>query len=425
MAVRCLANTYGNTAPIDIMKRMGTGATLPEAFVEIVGIQYSTFEERFTGWLQSWEDPKQSQVSRYTQSLNEIMSAKAAIGDLRSEDLASGAPAEERVATKKGLAADAKELSTQAGKLIPPPELQPLQDDAVRFMERFVTLLTLELEHLVDQAYLVLSGDVISSVDSISKTRTADIRGGSAPSQRVTTKQGLVSDTEALVQLLNDAPAPASLKPIHWSLFLDQYIRFLTLELAQQEEEVYLRLVSDIVSSIDDISARRSQSLQHDGSSSQRITTGEILVSDAASLQNEMDALTPPARLQSLQLQGSAYLDTYILWLTLELKYARSNDSSKLDQANAMIAEINSGRNEFQSNIADEGRAQPNQNEANNMLGGISDMENLLVQAINARFRNSTALKQANDMLDEINAREANVRTAINDLEFVYNLREP
>jgi len=259
----------------------------------------------------------------------------------------------------------------------------------------------------------VFSGDVISSVDSISKTRTADIRGGSAPSQRVTTKQGLVSDAEALVQLLNDAPAPASLKPIHWSLFLDQYIRFLTLELAQQEEEVYLRLVSDIVSSIDDISARRSQSLQSDGSSSQRITTGEILISDAASLLNEMDALTPPARLQSLQLQGSAYLDTYILWLTLELKYARSNDSAKLDQANAMIAEINSGRNEFQSNIADEGRAQPNQNEANNMLGGISDMENLLVQAINARFRNSTALKQAN------------VRTAISCLEFVYNLREP
>jgi len=59
------------------------------------------------------------------------------------------------------------------------------------------------------------------------------------------------------------------------------------------------------------------------------------------------------------------------------------------------------------------------------MLGGISNMENLLVQAINARFRNSTALKQANDMLDEINAREANVRTAISDLEFVYNLREP
>ena len=208
-------------------------------------------------------------------------------------------------------------------------------------------------------------------------------------------------------------------------MLLDQYIRFLTLELAQQEEEVYLRLVSDIVSSIDDISARRSQSFQNDGSSTQRITTGEILVSDAASLLNEMDALTPPARLQSLQLQGSAYLDTYILWLTLELKYARFNDSSKLNQANAMIAEINSGRNEFQSNIADKGRAQPNQNEANNMLGGISDMENLLVQAINARFRNSTALKQANDMLDEVNAREANVRTAISDLEFVYNLREP
>ena len=427
MAVRYLANTYGNTAPIDIMKRMGTGATLPEAFVEIVGIQYSTFEERFTGWLQSWEDPKRSQVSRYTQSLNEVMSTKAAIGDRRSEDLASGATPAERLVTKRGLAVDAEELSTQAGKLTPPPELQPLQDEIKLFMERFVTLLTLEVEHLMEQEYLSFLGDVISSVDSISKARTADIRGGAAPSQRVTTKQGLVSDAAALVQLLNDSPSPPSLKSIlsQELAFLDQYIRFLTLELEQQKEEIYLRLVSDIVLAIDDISARRSQSLQNDGSSSQRITTGEALVSDAESLLNEMDSLTPPARLQSLQLQGSTYLNAYIQWLTLELEYAQSSDAAKLDQANGMIAEINSGRNGFQSNIADEGRAQPNQNEANDMLGGISDKENLLVQAINAGFRNSAALQQANDMLGEINAREANVRSAISDLEFVYNLREP
>ncbi|MBQ10281.1 MAG: hypothetical protein CMJ45_01885, partial [Planctomyces sp.] len=226
---------------------------------------------------------------------------------------------------------------------------------------------------------------------------------------------------------LNDSPSPPSLKSIlsQELAFLDQYIRFLTLELEQQKEEIYLRLVSDIVLAIDDISARRSQSLQNDGSSSQRITTGEALVSDAESLLNEMDSLTPPARLQSLQLQGSTYLNAYIQWLTLELEYAQSSDAAKLDQANGMIAEINSGRNGFQSNIADEGRAQPNQNEANDMLGGISDKENLLVQAINAGFRNSAALQQANDMLGEINAREANVTSAISDLEFVYNLREP
>lgn len=427
MAVRYLASTYGNTAPIDIMKRMGTGATLPESLVEIVGIQYSTFEERFTGWLHSWEDPKRTQVSRYTQSLNEIMSAKAAVSDRRSEDLASGAPPSERVAIKTNLAVDAEALSTQAGNLTPPSELQPLQDEINHFMERFVTLLGLELEHLVEQEYLVFLGDVISSVDSISKARTADIRGGASPSQRVTTKQGLVSDAEELVQRLNNAPPPPSLKPVHAQelAFLDQYIRFLTLELKQQEEEVYLGLVSDIVRTIDEVSDRRSRSLQNDGSSSQRITTAEELVSDAESLLKDMDALTPPARLRSLQLQGSTYIKEYIRWLTLELEYAQSGDNTKLDQANAMIAEINSGRNEFQSNIAEEGRAQPIQNEANNMLDDISDKENLLVQSINAGFRNSATLQQANNMLDEINAREANVRISISDLEFVYNLREP
>ena len=148
-------------------------------------------------------------------------------------------------------------------------------------------------------------------------------------------------------------------------------------------------------------------------------------MSDSELLLIQMDAVTPPSRLQALQLQGTTYLSKYIQWLTLEMEYARSNDSAKLDQANAMIAEINTRRNRFLSDVVEEGRAQPNQNEANNMLGEIGDMERLLVQAINAGFRNSATLQQANAMLGEVNAREHNVRTGISDLEFVYNLREP
>jgi hypothetical protein len=427
MAVRYLADTYGNTAPTDIMKRIGTGATLSESFVEIVGIQYPAFEQRFAGWLQSWEDPKRKQIAEYTQSLNDIMSGKASIGDRRSEDLASDSPPAERVATQKGLLADAEGILTQLGSLSPPNELQPLQDDVKRFMERFIRLLALELEHLLDQEYLVYLGDIVNSVDSISKARAADIQGGAPATQRVPTKKGLVADAETLVRRLSGAPPPPGLEPLHIQelAFLDKYVIFLTLELKQQREDVYLRLLSDIVSTIDEISTRRSEALQSGGSSPQRITTSERLVSDSELLLSRMSAFSPPSRLQTLQLEGTTYLDRYIQWLTLELEYAQSRISNKLDQANAMIAEINSGRNEFQQEIAKEGKAQPNQNEANDMLEDIGNMEGLVVQGINAGFRNSTTLQQANDMLGEINARESNIRTGISDLEFVYNLQEP
>ena len=59
------------------------------------------------------------------------------------------------------------------------------------------------------------------------------------------------------------------------------------------------------------------------------------------------------------------------------------------------------------------------------MLDEIADMESLLVQGINAGFRNSATLQQANAMLGEVNARENTVRNRLGDLEFIYNLREP
>ena len=427
MAVRYLAETYGTSTPIDMMTRMGQGATLSEVFSEIVGVEYLAFEQQFTLWLKSWEDSERTRIAEYIRGLNEIMSAKASIGDRRSMDLASGATPAERVVTKRSLSADAEGLLTRIGNLSPPPELQPLQDDAIRFMERFVRLLALELEHLLDQEYLVFLGNIISSIDSISRLRAEDIQGGAPAGQRVTAKQGLAADAETLVGRLLDAPPPPSLNALQLQelAFLDRYIQFLTLELEQQREEVYLHLLTGIITEVDGISSRRSESIQSTGSSSQRIATAEGLVSDSESLLSQMDTFTPPSRLQTLQLQGTTYLKKYIQWLTIELEFAQTNDSAKLDQANAMIAGINSLGNAFRTDVVKERRAQPNQNEANDMLGEIGDLESLLVQGINTGFRNSATLQQANAMLGEVNARENKVRIRIGDLEFIYNLRQP
>ena len=243
----------------------------------------------------------------------------------------------------------------------------------------------------------------------------------------MTAKQGLAADAETLVGQLLDAPPPPRLSALQLQelAFLDRYIQFLNLELEQQREEVYLSLLTGIITKVDGISSRRSGSISSTGSSSQRISTAKGLVSDSESLLSQMDTFTPPSRLQALQLQGTTYLKKYIQWLTIELEFAQTNDSAKLDQGNDMIAGINSMGNGFRTDVVKERRAQPNQIEANNMLGEIADMESLLVQGINAGYRNSATLQQANAMLGEVNARENTVRNRIGDLKFIYNLREP
>ena len=69
MAVRYLSEAYGETAPIRIVQRVGSGAALSEAIQEVAGVDYAEMEADFVEWLKKWDDPDRAAARPYVQAL--------------------------------------------------------------------------------------------------------------------------------------------------------------------------------------------------------------------------------------------------------------------------------------------------------------------------------------------------------------------
>ena len=119
MAIRYMAETYGSSAPIDVVQAMGRGSPLAAAILEVTGRQYRDFRQSFVEWLQKWEDPERAEIQSYLGSLGPILDSVNSITDRRAADLQSGAPTATRIPAKQGLVADARSLLDQLGELSP------------------------------------------------------------------------------------------------------------------------------------------------------------------------------------------------------------------------------------------------------------------------------------------------------------------
>ena len=85
MAVRYLAERYGESAPIKIVQQIGRGESLPDAIRTVTGVEYPQLESDFALWLTAWDDPDRAAARPYLQVLDELENEEAAIRELRGE----------------------------------------------------------------------------------------------------------------------------------------------------------------------------------------------------------------------------------------------------------------------------------------------------------------------------------------------------
>ena len=168
MAVRFMAETYGSSAPIDVIQAMGRGSQLIGAILEGTGRQYRDFRQSFVEWLQEWEDSGRAELQSYLGSLEPILDSVNSITDRRAVDLQSGAPFPTRIPVKQGLVADAQSALDQLGKLSPPDLLLDLHQEATTYLSRFVRWLTLELGYMetLEDAQLFQANDMIPEINA-------------------------------------------------------------------------------------------------------------------------------------------------------------------------------------------------------------------------------------------------------------------
>ena len=148
MAARYMAETYGSSAPIDVVKGMGEGQPLTAAILQFTATQYRDFRAQFIQWLQNWEDPDRAEVRPYVAALESIMGAVDDISQRRAQDLDSGAPRSSRIPVKTSLLDDATALQTELDALTAPATQLALSLAARDYLAAVVRWLTLELDYL-------------------------------------------------------------------------------------------------------------------------------------------------------------------------------------------------------------------------------------------------------------------------------------
>ena len=168
MAVRFMAETYGSSAPIDVVRAMGRGSQLTAAILEVTGRQYREFRQSFAEWLQEWKDPERDEIQSYLSSLEPILDSVNSISNRRGVDVQSGAPFSTRIPVKQGLVADAQSLLDQLGQLSPSELLPDLHQEATTYLSRFVQWLSLELGYIetLEEAQFFQANDMIPEINA-------------------------------------------------------------------------------------------------------------------------------------------------------------------------------------------------------------------------------------------------------------------
>jgi hypothetical protein len=168
MAIRLMAETYGSSAPIDVVQAMGRGSQLTAAILEVTGRQYRDFRQCFVEWLQGWEDPERVEIRSYLGSLEPILEAVNSISHRRPVDLESRTPFSSRILMKQGLVADAQSLWGQLGQRSRPGLLPSLHQEATTYLSRLVQWLTLELGYVetLEDAQLFQANDMIPEINA-------------------------------------------------------------------------------------------------------------------------------------------------------------------------------------------------------------------------------------------------------------------
>ena len=168
MAILFMAETFGASAPIEVVQAMGSGSPLAAALLEVTGTQYRDFRQGFVEWLQEWEDPERAGIQSYLSSLDPILDSVESIFASGAADLQSGAPFSSRISVKRGLVADTQALLDQLKGLTPPDLLTEIHQDTSAYLNTLVQWLTIELEYVetFDDAKLFQANAMIPEINA-------------------------------------------------------------------------------------------------------------------------------------------------------------------------------------------------------------------------------------------------------------------
>ena len=151
---------------------------------------------------------------------------------------------------------------------------------------------------------------------------------------------------KALVEMIGlgfDLPESLStVTDLDLGLFETLFSRWLEDWEDQEREPVaeYLVQLDSVLAGESANSVQRAENIANPMNTSESINSRALLVSSTEDLLSTWEALSPPQRAETLHQEAGEHLSRVLEWLTLELRAAQAQDGAFQNAANDMIQEL-------------------------------------------------------------------------------------
>ena len=149
MLVRYIAESYGDDALLDMVRRIAQGASTGDAVLAATGVDYLNIERDFAGWMAEWDDPDRAVVRGYLRTLSELADEEREIRTLRNEATKEWNLNFNRVKFENSailLRDRSKALLERADELRPPEAMADLHEKAMGYFRIFNAWMTKQAE---------------------------------------------------------------------------------------------------------------------------------------------------------------------------------------------------------------------------------------------------------------------------------------
>ena len=147
MAVKYMIEELSAEGPIEIMRRMGGGASLPEALRDVLGTSYAEFQQRFGAWVSTWTDPEREEMRGYVERMNSIYNAVDEHVDRRNESLGDSQGQSQRAAILHEVTAALLDIYQDLLTVTYPESVKALHDEFDAYVGTIVDWLALERDY--------------------------------------------------------------------------------------------------------------------------------------------------------------------------------------------------------------------------------------------------------------------------------------
>ncbi len=147
MAVRYISEEFSEDAPIEIIRLVGDGLSLPGAIQQTLGISYMELRRQVDAWIAQWTDPDREDVRTYVDLMNDVYDQLDKQIERRNDELGNNQSLSQRAHVLRDVVNEIEDIEDQVLD-IPFPEPQRDIHDAFRvYVETGLEWLTLERDY--------------------------------------------------------------------------------------------------------------------------------------------------------------------------------------------------------------------------------------------------------------------------------------